>query len=239
MPTSTYFSNYTNQGEQALVDSLVIESIRRFGYDVFYIPRTSNNEDATFKEDASASYESNYPIEMYIRTIDGFQGDGQFLSKFGIEIRHELTLTVAIRTFANLVGAATGMARPLEGDLIYYPMDRKLFVIKNVDKYNVFFQSGTLQSYNLRCELFEYAGEKLRTGIADVDRVETSLSNSTLSHPLKDGNGNLILDAAGKPQFDPAFNVDMAGNFSADNAEITTTSTPLIDFSEKDPLEGF
>jgi hypothetical protein len=239
MPTSSYFNNYTNQGEQALIDSLVIESIRRYGYDVFYIPRKSNTEDAVFKEDSSASFESNYPIEMYIRTIDGFQGDGQFLSKFGIEIRHELTLTVAIRTFANLVGATTGMARPLEGDLIYYPMDHKIFVIKNVDKYNVFFQSGTLQSYNLRCELFEYAGEKLRTGIPDVDRVETQLSNSTLSHPLVDAQGAVILDAQGKPQFDPAFNVDLAGNFGADNTEIKTASTPLIDFSEKDPLEGF
>jgi hypothetical protein len=236
MPTSSYFNNYNSQSEQALVESLVIESIRRFGYDLFYLPRTSNTEDAIFKEDSSAAFLSNYPIEMYIRSVDGFQGDSQFLSKFGIEIRHELTLTVAIRTFKNLVGDNIGTTRPLEGDLIYLPLDHKLLVIKNVDKYNVFFQSGTLQSYNLRCEVFEYGGEKLDTGIADVDRVETKLSNSTLEHPLKDVNGNLILDAKGKPQFDPAFNIDQIGNFSIDNREIAATSTPLIDHSEDDPL---
>lgn len=232
MPTNPYFRHYSALNEQGLIEDLVIESIRQWGYDLFYLPREGNTPDSIFNEDASAKYTSHHPIEMYINSVDGFEGDGQFMSKFGIELRHQITLTVAIRTFTSGVGDAANLPRPLEGDLIYFPMDHKLFVIKNVDKYSVFYQTGALQSYSLICEAFEYAGEKLETGIPEVDAIDASLSLSTLEHALRDGNGDLILDANGKPQFDPLFDIDDVMDNYADNTEIDVEAAPLIDATD-------
>lgn len=234
---SPYFNNHQRVSEQSLVEDLIIEAIHIFGYDVMYIPREGNTPDTIFKEDSSAEYNSSYPVEMYIKSFDGFTGDGQFLSRFGIEIRHELTLTVAIKTFKVEVGNQIGTKRPLEGDLIYYPMDNKLFVIKNVNKYGVFYQTGTLQTYDLICEVFEYAGEKLATGIPEVDIIEDELSLSTKQRALRDGQGNLVLDSKGKPQFDPSFNEDtIMKDFMSDSEEVETEADGLTDFTENNPF---
>src|SRR5210317_558390 len=156
MATNVYFDNFTNTPEQNLIEDLVIESIRIYGHDIWFCPRTLNNYDSTYNEDAISSYDSSYQIEMYIKNVEGFEGEGDFLSKFNIQIRDEITLTVANRTFQNEVGAEEVLVRPREGDLIYMPLTAKVYVIKYAEhEAPNFYQLGALQCYDLRCELFE------------------------------------------------------------------------------------
>ena len=146
----------------------MVESIKIFGHDVSYLPRTKNNVDNLLGEDPTSSFTAAYPIEMYIKNTDGFAGEGAFVGRFGLEIRQQITFTVARRTWDG-VGIST---RPLEGDLIWFPMTNKLFEIQFVDHESVFYQLGKLPVYDLSCELFEYSDEDIDTGIEDIDKVE-------------------------------------------------------------------
>lgn len=169
MATSTYFQKFSHSNEQNLIDSIVIESIKIYGHDVNYILRTSEQKDSIFNEDDETSYSSQYPIEMYIKNVDGFEGEGDFVGRFGLEIRDQITFSVAQSRFQSL---NTGLSRPNEGDLIYFPLTKKLFVIQYVEHEAVFYQTGKLQTYDLQCELYEYSDEDFDTGITAIDNVE-------------------------------------------------------------------
>ena len=168
MATSNFFSNFDHNNEQHLLQDLMVESIKIFGHDVSYLPRTKNNVDNLLGEDPTSSFTAAYPLEMYIKNTDGFAGEGAFVGRFGLEIRQQITFTVARRTWDG-VGIST---RPLEGDLIWFPMTNKLFEIQFVDHESVFYQLGKLPVYDLSCELFEYSDEDIDTGIEDIDKVE-------------------------------------------------------------------
>ena len=109
---------------------------------------------------------------MYIKNIEGFAGEGDFLSKFNIQIRDQVTFSIARRVFEHEVGIYEGSIRPNEGDLIYLPLNRKLFEIKFVEHEAIFYQLGSLQLYDLKCELFEYNNEFIQTGIDNVDALK-------------------------------------------------------------------
>jgi len=160
-----------NANERALVQGWVTESIQMFGIECNYLPRTLQKEDTLFHEDIISSFESNYPLEMYIESFDGFEGDGDMLMNFGFSINDQVELAVSRERFVE----ATGMSKPLEGDLIHFPLSGSLFEIKFVEHENQFYPNGTLPTYRLRCELFDYSGERLNTGIPAVDDVETNL----------------------------------------------------------------
>ena len=168
MATSNFFSNFDHNNEQHLLQDLMVESIKIFGHDVSYLPRTKNNVDNLLGEDPTSSFTAAYPIEMYIKNTDGFAGEGAFVGRFGLEIRQQITFTVARRTWDGQ-GIST---RPLEGDLIWFPMTNKLFEIQFVDHESVFYQLGKLPVYDLSCELFEYSDEDIDTGIDEIDKVE-------------------------------------------------------------------
>ena len=168
MATSNFFSNFDHNNEQHLLQDLMVESIKIFGHDVSYLPRTKNNVDNLLGEDPTSSFTAAYPIEMYIKNTDGFAGEGAFVGRFGLEIRQQITFTVARRTWDGQ-GIST---RPLEGDLIWFPMTNKLFEIQFVDHESVFYQLGKLPVYDLSCELFEYSDEDIDTGIEEIDQVE-------------------------------------------------------------------
>ena len=168
MATSNFFSNFDHNNEQHLLQDLMVESIKIFGHDVSYLPRTKNNVDNLLGEDPTSSFTAAYPIEMYIKNTDGFAGEGAFVGRFGLEIRQQITFTVARRTWDGQ-GIST---RPLEGDLIWFPMTNKLFEIQFVDHESVFYQLGKLPVYDLSCELFEYSDEDIDTGIEEIDKVE-------------------------------------------------------------------
>jgi len=180
MATNHYFNHYgTDTPDQKLVESIVIESIKSFGIDVHYMPRTEVNTDSIFGEDRISKFEDARMVEVYIKSIDGFEGDGTFVSNFGLEVRDQITFTIARRRFTEL-NFETGNRdkEPLEGDLIFFPLSDSLFEIKHVQDTNVFYQMGGLQTFDLVCELFEYADEAIDTGIEELDKIEREESYS-------------------------------------------------------------
>ena len=214
MATSVYFNNFEASMEQYLIEDLVIESIKIHGHDIYYITRTVGAVDDVLNEDDLSEYKRADFIDMYIKNFDGFEGEGDFLSKFGLEIRDEMTLTIARRTFELDVGQYTGNDRPLEGDLIYFPLNKKMFEIKFVEHEPVFYQMGALQMYDLRCEMFEYSQESFSTGVAEIDTLfanfETT-SNTSIEY------------------------LETQDSF-ADNSTFETAADGIIDFSEADPF---
>ena len=172
MPTNTYFRNFDARNEQELLHSLVTESIQIYGHDVNYIPRTLVNEDTILGEDSISEYKDAYSIEMYIKSVDGFEGEGDLVSKFGLEIRDQIVFSVARRAFEGLdIGV-----RPKEGDLIYFPLTEKIFQIMFVEHETPFYQTGALPTFDLTCELFTYSDEKIDTGVEEVDVIEQKQS---------------------------------------------------------------
>jgi len=180
MATNHYFNHYgTDTPDQRLVENIVIESIKSFGIDVHYMPRTEVNTDSIFGEDRISKFEDARMVEVYIKSIDGFEGDGTFVSNFGLEVRDQITFTIARRRFQELnfeIGHRD--KEPLEGDLIFFPLSDSLFEIKHVQDTNVFYQMGGLQTFDLVCELFEYADEAIDTGIEELDKIEREESYS-------------------------------------------------------------
>ena len=172
MPTNTYFRNFDARNEQELLHSLVTESIQIYGHDVNYIPRTLVNEDTILGEDSISEYKDAYSIEMYIKSVDGFEGEGDLVSKFGLEIRDQIVFSVARRAWEGLdIGT-----RPKEGDLIFFPLTEKLFQIMFVEHETPFYQTGALPTFDLTCELFTYSDETIDTGIDEVDVIEQKQS---------------------------------------------------------------
>jgi len=167
MALNPYFNKFKNVPEQNLVEDLTIEAIKIHGIEMYYIPRNMIRKDDLFGEAAYSKFDSFSTIEMYMDTTSAFEGGDQF-TKFGFEIRDSVKFTVSRKRFKR----ETGMERPLEGDLLYLPLNRGLFEIKFVEHENPFYQLGKLFSYQLTCELFQYSEEKLETGVDVIDSVE-------------------------------------------------------------------
>ena len=193
-----YVNNFDNQPEQKLVNDLLEEVIKFHGIDVHWIPRILVAEDDLYGEDVLSRFDRTFLIEMYIKNIEGFEGEGDFLSRFGLDIRDQLTLTLSQRRFADL---GSGYPRPREGDLIFFPLNKKLFEIKFVEHELPFYPMGTLPVYELRCELFIYSSQDIDTGISDIDGVETQF---TYANTDVDSTTNEATAAAtAKPGDDP------------------------------------
>jgi hypothetical protein len=181
MATNTFFQNYNYFNEQQLIDDLVIESIQIYGVDTYYLNRTTDNFDQILNEDRLSIFQSAYGMEMYVKSVDGFEGEGDFLSKFGLQIRDQVTFTVAFRTFErHATRHDTSLGRPREGDLVFMPMNQKFFKVMYVEHESVFYQTGSLQVYDLKCELFEYSNERFQTGIDDIDAFYTQYNTQDI-----------------------------------------------------------
>jgi len=170
-----YFSDKV-RSEQKLYEDIVIESLKIYGQDVYYIPRDLVGEDRIFGDDVPSRFNSAHKIEMYIENVEGFDGEGDLFTRFGVEIRDEATFVVSRNRWANQVAKFDNgitSVRPLEGDLIYLPMTNKLFEISHVEHEQPFYQLSNLPVYKLRCQLFEYNDEDLDTGVAAIDKIET------------------------------------------------------------------
>jgi hypothetical protein len=216
--TNFYFNNFTNSGEQNLIEDLIIETIRIYGLDVWYLPRTLGGLDDLLNEDDLSIFNKAYMVEMYVKSVDGFEGDGQFLSKFGLQIRDSVTFTMSQRKFLQDVGLYDEMVRPNEGDLIYFPLNRKLFEVMFVDNKPVFYQMGALQMYDLRCELLEFSNERFATGILEIDTLLNAYRTTGV-------NANTAVA-----------NVESLSLLGADNFTIETIADSIIDFSESNPF---
>lgn len=175
MARNVYFSHGT-KNEQYLLEDLIIESISIWGSDFYYIPRVLIGKDQILGEDRLSKFKDAYPIEMYLETVDGFEGQGAFIQKFGLMMEQSATLTVARRRWDQLIGQYGQSQlpnRPAEGDLLYFPLTKGLFEIKFVQHQDPFYQIGKLSVYKLSVELFQYSSEKIETGIEDIDAFES------------------------------------------------------------------
>ena len=181
------FFMHGSQEEQNLQQSLVNEQLRMYGQDVYYIPRKFIREATIMREVTSSEFRSYFIIEAYLNNYDGYAGQGDIMSKFGIQVKDDVTLTISRERFEDYIapflnsrmlylmntpqddGSLPTIQRPREGDLIYFPLGRRLFEIKYVEHENPFYQLGTLYTYDLQCELFEYEDEVLDTTIDEID----------------------------------------------------------------------
>ena len=193
MPTNVYF-NHAVQSEQDLHEDLVVESLRFYGHECFYLPRTIVDEDELFGEDTSSKFDDAYSVEMYIENTEGFEGEGDLLSKFGVEVRDQATFVLSRRTWNRFVSLDQNLVtatRPQEGDLIYFPLGNQVFEIRFVEHENPFYQLGKLNVFKLQCETFEYSHEAFDTGIAELDGVEDSFAYQ-VSMTLGSGSGDFV-----------------------------------------------
>ena len=174
MPTNVFF-NHAVQTEQHLYEDLVVESLRMYGHETFYLPREIVDEDSILGEDIQSKFGDSYSVEMYIENTDGFEGEGDLFSKFGVQVRDTATFIISLRSWERFISLDSNLAtglRPNEGDLIHFPLSGSLFEIKFVEHENPFYQVGKLFVFKLQCELFEYSGEDFDTGNINIDLVE-------------------------------------------------------------------
>ena len=243
MPTNNYFQNGGGIGttnEQRLIEDLIIESLKIYGHDTFYLPRTLVNKDTIFDEDQLSSFDAAYPLEMYLENVQGFAGQGDIFTRFGMEVRDQATFILAKRRWEDMVtrqspSLATNL-RPNEGDLVYFSRTKSLFEIKYVDFQNPFYQANQIYVYRLTCELFEYSSEDLDTGIAEIDAIETKYSQDMLEYQfklednglfLKEDGGSLITEAYQTTVSEPIDNTDFDNLLSIEG---------ILDFSETNPF---
>jgi len=205
MATNFYFNNFPADqitSEQLLVEDLVIEAMQIHGMDVFYLPRTSRDVvDMLYGEDTLKTYTTAYPLEMYLENVTGMDGEGDFISKFGLEIRDELTLLVSRRRFKYTTGAAN-LIRPREGDLIYIPLVQNFFEITFVEHENnqaMFYtlgrgRGGNVYVYALKLKQFVFSEEIIQTGIEQIDEQVRDAYKRTQLTMSTGGSGTYLVD---------------------------------------------
>lgn len=195
-----YFNNLSYTPTQELHENLLIESIQQFGMDVVYLPRTLINIDEIWGEAEQEEFTNSFMIEMYLNNVEGFEGQGDLMSKFGVEIRDQATFWVARKRFqeeaqnneiADLLYTQSNTSieleeiQPREGDLIYLPLNGNFFEIAFVEREQMFYPQGKLMVFELRCELFEKSTETFNTGNTIIDNVSTvyPVSNTETTYP--------------------------------------------------------
>ena len=187
------------RSEQNLYEDLIIESIKIYGQDLYYLPRDLVNVDDVFREDPVSKFNSNYLLEMYVDNADGFDGEGDLFTKFGVEIRDQVTFTVAKRRWQQTVmrydNEIQGI-RPLEGDLVFTPFSKKMFQIMHVEHEQPFYQLNNLPVFKLQCELFEYNDEDFDVNNDAITQLE---EDAAFRYELTLTQG---ITAAGKVELD-------------------------------------
>ena len=167
-PTNVYFNNYAAKGEQRLYEDLINETIKQWGIDSYYLPRTSESSvDLIFGDDPTKKYDESYPVEVYVKNVDNFNGQELF-SKFGLEIQHQISFIMTTRAFAARVPSV--YERPREGDLLWLTNFQALFEIKNVNQQHFFYAFGNSNFYGfeLVCEKFRYSDELIDSGVIEI-----------------------------------------------------------------------
>ena len=212
-----------------------MESIKIYGNDTYYLPYTDPQLDTIYGEDNIREYRDAGMIEMYIKNIDGFGGDGQFLSKFNLEVRDTITFSVSIRAFENEIGQQYSLDRPREGDLIWFVPSSRLFKITYVEKYPVFLQLGSVPFYDVKCEMFEYSGERFNTGVSFIDTKMEELSPAMNIEAVQTESGVELLAEDGYSLLYEAWDINNAGD-AADNDAIQTEAANFLNFTEIDPF---
>ena len=189
MATNPYFRKAV-RSEQDLIDDLSIEVIKINGFDMVYLPRTLVREDEILGEDRSPSrFSTGREIEMLVESVDGFEGDGEIFTRYGLEIKDNVSLLVARRRFEDEF-SDLGFTSPREGDLLYFPITGGLFEIDYVERENPFYQLNKISTYKITCSLFRYSGEDFQTGFSQIDGVTSDQLDQIETLVLGAGSGN-------------------------------------------------
>ena len=178
--------------EQKFIENLIVETIEIYGQDIYYVPRTIVNRDTVLGEDSDGKFESAKAIRAYVNNVEGWEGQGELLSKFGIRIEDKTTFIFSREKFKEHVDDSTVLnveGRPNEGDLIWFPVTKHLFSIKFVEAEKPFYQLGKGYVWECQCELFEYSDEEINTGITDLDAIETAFANAITVGLVAGGSG--------------------------------------------------
>jgi hypothetical protein len=245
MGEKVFFNKFDYTNEQQLLDKLVVEAIQIYGQDMFYLPLRRVAFDEFHYDDDQYKYDTYYQFEMFVKNVNGFLGQGAFIAQLGYEINDEIIISIARTTFENEVAIAEERAqkRPLEGDMIYFPLNKKSFQIKFVDDKPFFYQFGTLQMYDCTCELMTYSNYTMDTGIPEIDALQKDYSFETFDYAMLDETGNRMVTEDGKSymvteekyanqeEFDP----------TVDNEEIEEhiardTANTIINWDEENPF---
>jgi hypothetical protein len=182
--------------EQGLIQDLINEQLRMYGVEVHYLPRQYITEKTVIREVIESEFNNAYPIEAYVDSFDGYGDNPTILSKFGIQALNEITLVISRERFKNYISPLIQnqsniklSSRPKEGDLIYFPLGRRLFEIKYVEHEKPFYQLQGSYTYQIRCELFRYEDELIDTNIDEIDEL---ISGEDSTDSDKNPIGNLI-----------------------------------------------
>ena len=196
MATNPYFeSSFTAKNhDQLLYEDLVIESIKIHGRDYYYLPRTMQNFDKFFGEDTTSVFKDVSSVEMYLESVTGWEGEQDFISKFGMEIRDEATLVVSRKRFAETVGKDFNIPHPREGDILVFPFEVdervRAFEITWVDDEPTFYQIGKINTFRIKVRLYEYNGEDFDTGVREIDQYNKYQYAQRIQ--LKEGGSGLF-----------------------------------------------
>jgi len=242
MPTNFYFQSGNTSGttgEQRLLEDLIIESMKIYGHDVYYLPRTIMNKDNILLEDPLSYFAQAYPLEMYLENTEGFEGEGELLTKFGFEFRSNATFVVARRRWEESVGRQASNLqlpeRPAEGDLLFFPKTKTFFQINYVDFLNPFYQLGKIYTYRMSCQVFEFSSETINTGISEIDSITGVKTQDTLGWQLIMESGDYVLDSKGNTiilQTSGTTNVDPLDQTN----EIEAEAAGFLDFTAFNPF---
>lgn len=195
-PVSHYFQNYSSPvtNEQRLMEDVVHESINMMGHNCYFIPREHFDEnDFIFGENITSKFDRAYLMAFYLANVQGYEGDGDFFSKFGLEIRDTSNFVISRKEFERFVPSAIA-ARPREGDLIYVPVLQKLFEVKFIEEELMFFSLGkkTPYIYELRAEMFRFSHENVNTGVKEIDQVAKEVEY-TVKINVSGGSNNYFI----------------------------------------------
>ena len=192
MPINPFFLQ-GSQGEQRLVQDIINEQLRMYGIEVLYLPRKIVKTDNIFREVESSGFSDNFAIEAYVNTYEGYTGAGDIMTKFGMSLKDDLVVTISKERFEDFIVPFLSQMpdseinvdnRPREGDLIYFPLGKRIFEVKFVEHEKPFYQLGKNYVYELQCELFELEDEmggwdQLSTTSEEIDDTLSSFGYMT------------------------------------------------------------
>jgi len=243
MAVNHYFQSGIPMGrrsEQNLYEDLIIECLKIYGFEAFYVPRKFNNIDRIFGEDTISSFEHAYPLEMYLQNSNGFQGDGELMSRFGVEIKDTATFIVSKKRWLETVGR-TGNSildiRPAEGDIVFFPLTKSFFEIRKVDTETPFFQIGKLFVFTLQTELMQYSSENFNTDIVEIDEIaDYADQDITAFEFLLEGGDALLLEEYENMSLILESYISKDDLFNIKNEDFDTDITDILDFTERNPF---
>ncbi len=246
-----------SSAEQFLVQDIINEQLKIYGIDVYYLPRKIFKTDDIIREIQSSKFDDSFLIEAYLNNYDGYAPDSDIMTKFGLRLKNEISLTISRERYEEFIapfleGISSGIrdaritigydfadliTRPKEGDLIYFPLGERLFEIKRVESEKPFYQLGTNYVYELSCELYEYENELIDTSIEEVDNTVEDEGYIT-SITIVGNDGDPIIGSALTATALAEISSHSISEIFLNNDGSGYVSTPTVTFSNPPNLAG-